>query len=222
MDRLCARFGVVVLLTLVAGTLVSAAGCRMLMTTAAYLIRGTDADPDFAGLKGKKVAVVCRPIASLTFGNSRVGPELAREVTALLKTNVPKIQVIESQKVAEWCDNNDWTEYPEIGKALKADIVVGIDLADFRLLQGSTLYQGRADVSVFVYDMKDKKEPEKMVFEKHLPQVLYPPNSAVPASSKPEAQFRRDFLKVLADQVGRLFYAHDRYADMARDALLLD
>ena len=33
-----------------------------------------------------------------------------------------------------------------------------------------------------------------------------------------EIEFRREFIGLLADQVGRHFYAHDRYADFASDA----
>ena len=36
-----------------------------------------------------------------------------------------------------------------------------------------------------------------------------------------EAEFRREFVAVLADQIARHFYAHDPYADLAQDAAAL-
>ena len=43
-----------------------AIGCQSGLFTAMYLFKGTEVDPDFKDLKGKKVAVVCRPMVSLT------------------------------------------------------------------------------------------------------------------------------------------------------------
>ena len=120
--------------------------------------------------------------------------------------------------MAKWTDENTWEEYTEVGKAMKADMVVGIDLESFSLFQGQTLYQGKANATIRVYDCQERG---KMVFEKELPQAIYPPNSAVPTSERTEAEFRREFVAVLADQIARHFYAHDPYADVAQDASAL-
>ena len=47
-------------------------------------------------------------------------------------------------------------DYLEIGKALKAEKVVGIDIESFSVLDGQTLFRGRATVSIRVYDVADK------------------------------------------------------------------
>jgi hypothetical protein len=214
MDRNTARYQFVAALAL-AATLFAAAGCRSIFTTVAYLMRGTTVDAEYEGLRGKKVAVVCRPTASLTFGNPTAHQELARQLSTLLRTNVSKIHVIDQQKIAAWTDENDWGEYPEVGKAMKADMVVGVDLLGFSLYRGQTLFQGQANVNVTVYDCANGG---KLVYEKQLPQTLWPPNTGIATSEKPESQFRREFIAVLADQIGRHFYAHDRHADFARDA----
>jgi len=193
---------------------VPAVGCRPLATTAAYLLKGTDVDPEFKGLEGKKVIVVCRPVASLSFGNPTVAADLARQVSAQLKANVSKIHVIDQQKVAQWLDAHDWSEYAEVGKALEADMVVGIELQDFALRQGQTLYQGRSSLSITVYACAHPSEP---VFEKSLPRILYPPNTGVPASEMAESEFRRKFVGVLADRIARHFFAHDANADLTQD-----
>ena len=94
-------------------------------------------------------------------------------------------------------------------------MVVGIDLDQFSLLQGQTLYQGKASIDLAVYDMKHGKRP---VYQKMLPQQLYPPNAPIPAAEKSLVEFRRQFLQVLAEQIGRHFYEHDSTADFAIDS----
>jgi hypothetical protein len=217
MDRPSFRYGLALAMALAVAVL-PALGCREVMTTALYLWKGTDVDPDFAGLKGKKVAVVCRPLVSLQYRNANVARDLAQQITVLLQKQVPKIQTIDQRKVVKWTDENTWEEYPEVGKALKADVVVGVDLEGFTIFQGQTLYQGKANASVRVYDCKNGG---KVIFEKNMPQCVYPPNSSVPTSERQEADFRREFEAVLADQIARHFYAHDQFADMAQDAAAL-
>jgi hypothetical protein len=198
---------------------ISAGGCQTLMFTGAYLIRGTDVDAEYDGLKERKVAVVCRPLASLSFRDCNVARDLSREVAALLATNVRKIELIDQDDVFEWTDEHEWSDFEEIGAAVEADLVVGIDLLDFSIHQGQTLYQGRANVSLKVVDCTAGDE---VVFEKELPETLYPPNTGVEAFSTPEREFRRKFVGVLAEGIARHFYPHDPHANFAMDATLLD
>ncbi len=214
MDRNCWRYRCLLVLPVVAALILSAGGCRQLAFMAAYLIKGTDVEADYKGLDGKKVAVVCRSCTELSFGNPAVASDLARQVGLLLSTNGKKIKVIDYQKVAQWTDANDWTEFSEVGKAVGAEMVVGIDLAQFSLYQGQTLYQGKASASITVCDCA---HGNKVVFEKSLPQVLYPPNTGIPTQDQPKAQFCRRFVHVLADQIARHFYAHDPHADLGLD-----
>ena len=219
MDRPSVRYGTAVALMLaLAMAVLPSFGCRSTLATAVYLIKGTDVDPDFAELKNKRVAVVCRPLVTLQYRNASAARDLAQEVSLLLEQKVPKIKIIDQRKVSEWTDENTWEEYAEVGKALKADMVVGIDLEGFSIFQGQTLYQGKANATIRVYDCN---EGGKVVFKKILPQSKYPPNSGVPTSERLEAEFRREFVAVLADQIGRHFYAHDPHADLALDAAAL-
>jgi uncharacterized protein YbjQ (UPF0145 family) len=189
-------------------------GCRSAIATAMYLFKGDDVDAEYTGLKGKKVAVVCRTVTDLNYANSGVGRDMVREMSKLLQERVPKIKVVDAQKVNKWCDENTWEEYVEVGKALKADVVVGVELEKFSIYQAQTLYQGKANAMVRVYDCKDGG---KVVFEKILPQTLYPPNTFIQTSDVQESEFRREFVGVLADQIARHFYSHDPYADLGQD-----
>jgi hypothetical protein len=190
----------------------AAAGCQGLLGLGA-VIMGTDESAEFAGLKEKKVAVVCRPLVSLQYRNAGAARELAQQVGLFLSANVPKINVIDSQKVASWIDENTWDDYVEVGKALKADCVIGIDLMSFSVLEGQTLYRGRSAVAFKVYDVATGKT----LFEKTLPETVYPPNIALPASERPEGEFRSEFVKIVAWHVARHFYKHDAYGDTCLD-----
>jgi hypothetical protein len=185
------------------------------MATAMYVVSGQNTPAEFAGLKGKRVAVVCRPVTSLHFRDSSVSRDLAKHVGLLLDKNVPQIELVDQREVFEWADENSWEEYAEIGRALNADMVVGIDLEEFSLFQGQTLYQGKANIRLLVYDVAGGREP---VFEKNLPQAVYPPNAPIPASDNQESQFRRKFVGYLARQIGHHFYAHDATVDFANDS----
>ncbi len=198
--------------------LVISAGCVGALTTAAYLLRGTDIPAEFTGLRGKKVVVVCQPMVAMQVRNSTAARDLARQISTLLQQKVSKIQVISPQKVENWMDQNTWDEYMDVGKALQADIVVGVDLEEFNLYQGQTLYQGQAAATLKVIDCA---AGGKVLFERSFSQMRYPPNHGIPAWEKPEAQFRREFIAYLADNIARYFYSYDAYADFAQDAAAL-
>jgi hypothetical protein len=189
-------------------------GCTSLLFTAAYIFKGNDAPAECDKLREKRVVVVCRPLVGLKYNLARVDQDLAQEVGILLRQHVPKIKVVDHRKVAEWMDENTWDEYVEVGKALKADLVVGIDLEHFDLHKSQTLFQGRANTEVKVYDC----QTGKLVFRKRPAQAVYPPNREIQTSDIQEADFRRQFVRILADQLGRHFYDHDRYDNFAMDA----
>jgi hypothetical protein len=151
----------------------------------------------------------------MQYRDSLAAKEVAGQITAMLKEKVPKIKVINQHKVFEWTDEHQWEEFPEVGKAVNADVVVGVDLTSFSTYQGPTLYQGKATASFKVYDLKDD---DKVIYEKDMPQIMYPPNIGIPISDKSEADFRREFTSVVAELIARHFYSHDGHSDMANDA----
>jgi len=219
MDRPFPRYRYVAAVLVLLVGLVSAGCSRALLATIVYLVKGNDIAAEFDGLQEKRVVVVCRQPTSLAVRDPDVAADLARELGILLRARVRKIEVIDQGKVNDWTDNHAWEEYTEVGEALGAEMVVGVDLWQFSLLLDQTLYQGKAKAKVAVYDFSDGG---KLVFERELPQTVYPPNTPIPTHQQPKSEFRRKFLRVLADQIGRYFYPHDRYADFALDATALD
>ena len=118
-------------------------------------------------------------------------------------------------EIYKWVDESDWGDFRELAKAVHADTVVHIELDDFQLYKGTTLYQGRADVTVSVYDVQNHN---RVAWDRHLGEVLYPTNSGIPAQDKPVQQFEREFVDIIADQIATNFYRHDPNANFAMDA----
>jgi len=191
-------------------------GCVGTLANLMHVAHGNLMPASYTGLKEKRIAVVCVS-NSEAFGPTTASIQLARQVGQLLETNVDKVQIIDPQRIADWIDRNDWDyiNYPEVGKGVNADMVVAIDLDSFSLNDGKTLYRGRADVKVVVYDMTNGG---KEVFAYTPTQVVFPENSALHATDMTEEAFRRQFLNVLASRIGRQFYSYDAKEDFARDA----
>lgn len=195
--------------------LAAGAGCQSGLFTAMYVLRGNMIDPEYEGLKGKKVVVVCRATSEMEFANIAVADEIAAAVSQLLAANVRRIEIIPPREVEKWTDENEWEEFIDVGKAVGAQQVVGIDLDQFGIYQGQTVYQGTAIVGIHVYDLEQEGA---MVYDKTPPQTRWPPNSVEPAGNKLPAQFRKEFIQVLANEIGKHFYPHDPVHDFARDA----
>jgi hypothetical protein len=204
-----------------AGGVVSQVGCTSFFATVAYLVKGTEVEPDFPGLKDKKVAVVCRPAQSLQFGSSSVATEIATDVGKLLKEKTRgKIKVIPQRDVQNWIDENSGgeDEFAQIGDALKADMVLAIELEDFELRQGPTLYQGNSKIQLKVLDMSKSDDDQVVYGPEYMPNVVFPPNAGIPVQERSEDDFRRQYVRIVSDVIGRYFYAHDPRDLFAQDA----
>ena len=80
MERLRVQAGWLILMTVCAALSLSLASGCSLLATAMYIIEGTATKADFDGLKGKRVAVVCRPATLLHFRDDSVSRDLAKQV----------------------------------------------------------------------------------------------------------------------------------------------
>ena len=215
--QLSSRYRLSALLLALVSLLPSTGCLHLLMATGIYLWDGGNLVPaECEALEKHRVVVVCRPPASSEYSFAGASRDLAKRVSDLLEMNVPGIEVVNQKEVDNWIDESDLTDFKDVAKAVKADMVVHVELDSFDLYKGKTLYQGNSEITVTVYDMQDKG---RRVWERNLGQILYPVNSAVPAQDKPVQHFQRDFTIVLADRIARNFYKHEANADFAMDAL---
>ncbi len=160
-------------------------------------VAGVDMVPAaFPGLAEHRVAVVCVSNSDF-FGPTSTASELGRRITRLLGSKVSKIEVIEQQQIEDWIDQNNWdsVDFRAIGKGVDAQMVVAVDVHSFSLHEGKTMYKGRADVEVVVYDMT---QGGKAVFSQSPKQVQYPNSGGVYTTEISERQFRQRFLDFVA------------------------
>ena len=188
-------------------------GCKSALQSFTLIYEGYDIPPEWDGLKTKKVAVVCKALTSQDFNNAGASRALADGICERLKAHIKEIHLIDQQKIAKVMDEKGIDGYLEIGKELKAEKVVAIDIEAFSVLDGPTLFKGRATVCVRVYDMADKQ----VEWHKRPPQFIYPTFGSTPMQELPEAEFRNQFVDNLAEQIARYFYPHDRHDDYATD-----
>lgn len=204
---------------LVAATvMVTSTGClHTILATGIYLWQGGDVVPAQCDqLEGQRVVVVCQPPSSNEYRHAGAARDIGKRVSGLLKENVPKIDIVSPAEVDNWVDEQDWENFKELGRAVKATRIVHIELDNFDLYKGSTLYQGDAMVKVTVYDMTKKGEN---VWDRDLGQILFPHNSGIPAADKPIHVFQNQFVDIVSQQVAVHFYEHSPNAAFALDAV---
>jgi hypothetical protein len=205
-------------LALLGLTLATSTGClHALLATGIYMWQGGNVVPAECGaLEGQRVVVLCRPPASHEYRNAGASRAIGARVAAMLEKNVKRIEVVSPKEVDNWVDQQDWENFKDIGNAMKANRVVYIELDDFELFKGKTLYQGSADVTISVYDMDNKG---KLVWDRRLGKVLFPRNSGIPAADKSPQEFERQFVEVVSIQIAEHFYKHNPNASFALDAV---
>lgn len=208
------------LVCLLMACLLTQAGCVGFLSQMIYTIKGHDVEPPFTGLNGKRVAVVC------VSDNSAYGPDtltytVAQAVGIRLANGLDEgSQVIAPARIEEWIDNNDWneSEYVELGRGVDADMVVAIEIASYSLTEGSTLFKGKADTTVTVYDIeKDGQVPYSAT-----PQHFVFPKHGRPAIQTSEREFEAFYLSQLTTMIANHFIVHSKLESFASDAATIN
>jgi hypothetical protein len=194
--------------------LLSQTGCG-LAAHMLYWAKGNPVAVKFPGLKGKKVAVVC--FDGNVAGQGGEGDAIARRVGTMLSMNGEKMDVVPHQKVLDWMDeqSENVNDFKEVGRGVKADMVVGIEVDQFSTHEGQTLLRGRSRVSVKVFDLK---QGGKIVYSTPITPVIYPETGPRPIGES-EENFKIMFIDIVARQIAKDFYSYDRLDDFGNDAL---
>ena len=181
---------------------------------------GADLQPaECETLEGKRTAVVV-VTEGTNYRDDIASRILSREISAILEAEVKGIELVREEEIDDWRDNNDWDQldFAAIGKGVKAEKVVGIEVSDLKLREGQTLYRGRASVTTTVYDMKT----ETREFRRHLDDFAYPLHAGQYTSETTEPKFRRRFLAVLSRRLARYFHRWDPRETVALDAAIVN
>ena len=198
--------------------LATSTGCvHTLLATGIYLWQGGNVVPaECEALEGQRVVVICRPPSSHEYRHAGAARNIGKQVSLFLKENVSGIDIVSPTEVDNWIDEQDWDNFKELGRAVKATRIVYIELDHFELYKGSTLYQGNAEVALTVYDVTDHNNE---LWARKIGQVLFPHNSGIPAADKPVQEFQRQFIEIVSQKVAQHFYRHNPNAAFALDAV---
>ncbi|MDC0935377.1 hypothetical protein OAS39_03745 [Pirellulales bacterium] len=218
MDRVVQAISIRTLACAVGLLCLPAVGClHSLLATGIYVFQGGNVTPaECDALEGQRVVVLCRPPASHNFRHAGGARSIGKLVSSLLEMNVDDIEMVDPREVDNWIDEQDWENFKDLGRSMKANRVVYIELDRFELFKGKTLYQGDAEVKVSVYDMDDRG---KLMWEEPIGQLLFPRNSGIPAADKPVQHFQTQFVEIVSTQIAEHFYKHNANSLFALDAV---
>ena len=189
-------------------------GCSGLATVMHAV--GVDQIPaDYKGLRDSTVAVITLTDSS-QYSNDVASRELSRFVGGILTKEVKGIQLVREDKIEQWRDVNGWDslDFDTIGQEIGAEKVLGIEVANLRLREGSTLYRGRADVVINVIDA----ETGNVEYTRTLDEFTYPNVAGQYTSETTESKFRKLYLKMLAEEISRSFHPYDLTDRIAADS----
>ncbi len=141
--------------------------------------------------------------------------DLGREVAKILTDKGKKIKIVPLPKVWTWVENNPtWTDPAELAKKFEADKVVFLEVENFQISNPGDLQmlQGSARIHVTVHSldypknskgkpMKDQEKESNVDYDNYT-EPVFPKNAPIAReSSKSEAAFLRNFVKLVAQEV---------------------
>jgi hypothetical protein len=199
--------------------MLSAPGCVGMAAQLMYVMGLDKIKPEYE-LEGKRVAVVCLANSS-SYSSGGEARSLARMVAVILQKEVKDIEIVPYSEIEDWRDNNNWDEidYRAIGRGVKADVLIAIDVSSLKFHDGQTLYKGRADVKVTAYDMT---KGGQVAFTKDMPDFQFPREGSRPVQDMSELKFQTLYLTILSKHIARNFHSYDKVPDFGSDAQGLD
>lgn len=200
--------------------LTGTSGCAGAIFGPLFLLKGTDVPALFKKEvkeipKESKIVVICRSSLNL-FGDENPSGDLSRCITYLMKDKLSKkkFEWIPYEEVEESFDDESLMleSFSKMGKKVKADYVIGVDMDDFNIHLSSQFYQGRSKLNVKLIQV----ETGEIIAQNSMPQFIYPPTPIINTDIH-SSEFQKKFIGKLANEVGCLFYPHDPHGNIAMD-----
>jgi|688.fasta_scaffold38781_6 hypothetical protein len=190
-------------------------GCVSLVANLMHIIHGRDVPAPCDKLVGKRVAVVVNSESGM---NDMPVVILGRNIREILSAKVKDIELVPQNQVERWANEQDWedVDYEAIGKGVKADYVVAVELIGLELKEGETLYRGRCDCFTTVYEVGKGSKP--IYRAPPMQNFSFPSMGGQPTTGTDENSFRRVFLGIVAKRVARNFHPYNPDEDIAADA----
>ena len=212
----CPRYYRGILVALTMALMLATTGCIGGMAQLLYVIKGHKSPAEYPGLADKRVAVVCVSDAS-AYGPDTLSYTVSKHVSIKLANSDEKISLVPPGEIEEFLDLNGWDESQigSLGAEVKADMVVVIEVGAYTIHEGSTLFKGRSDLTVKVFDIE---KDGQQVYERGPEEFVFPENGR-PSLQTSERQFEAFYLARLTDYISNLFIEHDRLDSFADDAM---
>jgi hypothetical protein len=170
--------------------------------------------PDAPSLRSKKVVILTHATSSAQADFRAVDHEITKEFVKLLRENVRHIEVVEPQKVWDWADAHpSWTDPGDAARAFEADIVIFLEIQEFRVSDPSSpgLFQGISVVNVQIHEqkyptgsngkeLKDKPKESEMVWESVVTSE-FPNRGHMPEDNVSRTAFKNKFVKLVATEI---------------------
>lgn len=209
-QRIAVAFVGLLLLSTVAST-----GCVSLLANVMHIIHGRNVPAPFDKLEGKRVAVVVNSESGM---NDMPVVILGKNIREIMASKVKDIELVPQNQVERWANEQDWedVDYEAIGKGVKADYVVAVELIGLELRDGDTLYRGRCDCYTTVYEVGQGNKPAYKA--PPMQNFSFPSMGGQPTTGTDENTFRRKFLAIVAMRVARNFHPYNPDEDIAADA----
>ena len=182
-----------------------------------HALGSDDIPAEFTGLEESTLAVVTVTDGS-QYNDDASARQLSRMVSDLLRSQIKDLKLVREDQIAQWRDTNGWDsiDFVSIGRGVKADKVLAIELTNLRLQEGATLYRGRSDVTIKVIDTASSD----VLYRKTFDEYTYPVSAGQYTSETTESRFRKLYFKMLSKQISRSFHPWDMTEDFASDSII--
>ena len=203
---------------LVVGTILfTQAGCLGLYSNLMHAVGADKVPAEYEGLEDSRLAIVTVTDGS-QYSNDASARILSRRIGEILLKEVDDVTLVREDLIEQWRDSNGWDsiDFVAIGKGVKADKLLGIELTNLRLRDGATLYRGRADAIISVVDVATGE----ILYRRELDEFTFPTSAGQYTSETTEPKFRKLYLHMLAKQISRSFYPWDFNETIAIDGAI--
>ncbi len=202
---------------LLAAVIVSQPGCLGLAANLMHMVGADMVPPGCEELEDSRVAVVTTTESS-HYKDDISAQLLSKAVGAILTQKVDDLKLVRHSEVEQYRDQVGWenVDYIEMGKKISADKVVSLELGGLKLREGATLFRGSATVTIKVFDV----ESGSVIYVREIDDYTYPRSAGQHVSETDEGRFRKLYLGMLAQEIGRTFHAYDLSDTFAIDGAI--
>ncbi|MCC9644433.1 hypothetical protein LOC71_19345 [Rhodopirellula sp. JC740] len=202
---------------LVSGLLLTQTGCLGLMSNLMHAMGADQIPAECELLEDSKVAVVTFTDRS-QYSEDIAARLLSRKVSDILLRKIDDISLVREDEIQEYRDTHGWenSDFLDIGQGVEAEKVLAIELSGMKLREGATLYRGTAAVTLTLLDV----ETESVVFRKEIDEFTFPSTAGQYTSETTESKFRKLYLQMLAERIGRVFHPYDFAETVALDGAI--